>query len=509
MPSSNMITSMFKAPEINPLTYKALSIPILNPINRYGRVFFFSWLGFFVAFLSWFAFPPLLTATIKKDLGMTQADVANSNIVALLATLLMRFICGPLCDKFGPRWVFIGVLLCGAIPTAMAGLVTSPGGLIALRFFVGILGASFVPCQVWTTGWYDKSVVGYANALAAGFGNAGGGVTYFAMPAIFDSLVHDRGLSDHKAWRVAYVVPFIIITAVALGMIFTCDDTPTGKWSERHLGGAETPVIASTNPDYPNSRSALSSGTTTPRVPNEKIDSKITSSSSDSEAQVDSSNGAVIDELIVAPTWRETLQVACSLQTVSLAALYACSFGAELALDGALGSYYSKNFSHMGQTKSGQWAAMFGLLNVVTRPLGGYIADVIYRHTSSVWAKKIWLTFLNVVTGVFLLAIGLTNPHSEATMFGLMAGMAFFLEAANGANFALVPHVYPFANGIVSGTVGAFGNLGGVIFNIVFRYNGTHYERSIWIMGVITLGISVVQSWIRPVPKEAPSAVKH
>jgi MFS transporter, NNP family, nitrate/nitrite transporter len=65
----------------------------------------------------------------------------------------------------------------GAIPTAMAGLVTTPNGLIALRFFVGVLGASFVPCQVWTTGFFDKSVVGSANALAAGLGNAGGGVT--------------------------------------------------------------------------------------------------------------------------------------------------------------------------------------------------------------------------------------------------------------------------------------------------------------------------------------------
>lgn len=98
-------------------------------------------------------------------------------LITIYTRLIMRFICGPLCDRFGPRWVFIGILLCGSIPTAMAGLVTTPSGLIALRFFIGILGATFVPCQVWTTGWYDKSVVGYANALAAGLGNAGGGVT--------------------------------------------------------------------------------------------------------------------------------------------------------------------------------------------------------------------------------------------------------------------------------------------------------------------------------------------
>lgn len=51
-------------------------------------------------------------------------------------------------------------------------------------------------------------------------------------------------------------------------------------------------------------------------------------------------------------------------------------------------SYYA-NFPELGQTTFGNWAAMLGLLNVVFRPLGGYIADVVYRKTNSVWAKKI------------------------------------------------------------------------------------------------------------------------
>jgi MFS transporter, NNP family, nitrate/nitrite transporter len=72
--------------------------------------------------------------------------------------------------------VFVGTLLCGAIPTALAGLVKTSNGLIALRFFIGILGATFVPCQVWCTGFFDKNVVGTANALAGGWGNAGGGI---------------------------------------------------------------------------------------------------------------------------------------------------------------------------------------------------------------------------------------------------------------------------------------------------------------------------------------------
>jgi NNP family nitrate/nitrite transporter-like MFS transporter len=73
--------------------------------------------------------------------------------------------------------VFIGTLLIGAVPTAMAGLAKDANGLMAVRFFVGILGGAFVPCQVWCTAFFDKSVIGTANGLSAGWGTAGGGIT--------------------------------------------------------------------------------------------------------------------------------------------------------------------------------------------------------------------------------------------------------------------------------------------------------------------------------------------
>lgn len=130
-----------------------------------------------IAFLSWYAFPPLLGVTIKKDLHLSQNEIANSNIIALTATLLVRLVAGPSCDRFGPRVTFAACLLLGAIPTALAGTVNSAAGLMVLRFFIGILGGSFVPCQVWSTGFFDKNVVGSANALTGGWGNAGGGIT--------------------------------------------------------------------------------------------------------------------------------------------------------------------------------------------------------------------------------------------------------------------------------------------------------------------------------------------
>merc|ERR1711939_386988 len=70
---SRLISHLWVAPEVNPLNGKARSIPVLNPINKYGRTFFFSW----------YAFPPLLTLTIRKDLNMSQNEYANSNIMGL------------------------------------------------------------------------------------------------------------------------------------------------------------------------------------------------------------------------------------------------------------------------------------------------------------------------------------------------------------------------------------------------------------------------------------------
>ena len=207
-------------------------------------------------------------------------------------------------------------------------------------------------------------------------------------------------------------------------------------------------------------------------------------------------------EIVVKPSPIQTLKVMFAPQTLVQAFCYFCSFGAELAVNSILGTYYQKNFKQLGQTTSGQWAAMFGLLNVVTRPLGGIIADLLFIRFHNVWVKKVWIHTLGVITGVLLIVIGVTDPHNTSTMFGLVACMAIFLEAGNGANFALVPHVLPHANGVVSGMTGATGNFGGIMFAIVFRYLKTDYAKSFWIIGVITIAINMAVCWIPPVSKK-------
>lgn len=55
--------------------------------------------------------------------------------------------------------------------------------------------------------------------------------------------------------------------------------------------------------------------------------------------------------------------------------------------------------------------------------------------------------------------------------------------------------------GIVSGVTGASGNLGGIVFAVIFRVLGKNYGKTFWIIGVITIAINLSLSWIRPIPK--------
>lgn len=92
------------------------------------------------------------------------------------------------------------ILAVGCIPLGLVGLVSNAPGLIVIRLFIGSLGSVFVACQYWTTAMFSKNIVGTANAIAAGWGNMGGGATYLLMPQVMN-LFTTMGLSKGDAWR--------------------------------------------------------------------------------------------------------------------------------------------------------------------------------------------------------------------------------------------------------------------------------------------------------------------
>jgi NNP family nitrate/nitrite transporter-like MFS transporter len=134
------------------------------------------------------------------------------------------------------------------------------------------------------------------------------------MPAIFDSLIAHQHLSAHVAWRVSFIVPFIIIVVIAMGIIFAGDDNPVGKWADRHQ--VIDNLVAATPAE-----GSLPDVTTDDMVKSDKKDPE--GAIRVSHAVVNAAEG----EVIVAPTFKEAVGVLFSLQTLALAAPYACSFG--------------------------------------------------------------------------------------------------------------------------------------------------------------------------------------
>ncbi|EIN13059.1 nitrate transporter [Punctularia strigosozonata HHB-11173 SS5] len=504
--TTDSLFDRFTVPRVNHLNGKCTTLPILSLKSQYSRNFHLAWLGFFVAFLSWFAFSPLIPDAIKADLKLTPEQIGNSNVISLCATLIVRLIVGPLVDTYGPRKVMAAILAIGAIPSGLAGTVTTASGLYTIRFFIGILGGTFVPCQAWTTTFFDKRVVGRANALVAGWGNSGGGFTFIIMIALYNRLLAD-GLSRHAAWRAAFaIVPVPILLSVAALTLLIGTDHPAGKWQDRH-------DVPWTHGDQINERAPAA-------LKLDRVDEK-------ASAEQDSANGSAdvavsaagraageegqgydaavtaVDKAVNEPlTVRSARRVFSDPVTWLPALAYFTTFGYELAIDANLASVlfglYKKQ--KMGQTKAGYIAGIYGLLNIVTRPLGGYFGDIAFRFLG-VPGKKHATLACGALQGALSLALGLyidsrSNP-SLAVVVVLFVLMAFFNEAANGANFSLVPHCNPNNNGVMSGFVGAMGNLGGVVFALIFRFQPAPAGRAFWICGIIAMGCNALLSVVR------------
>lgn len=213
MPSCGKIFRTIQAKQIEEDDLgKAKQFRLFSVARPHMRGFHSSWFCFFIAFTSWFGIQPLLP-TIRKEFGFSKVDLANSGTASVAATIAVRVIIGPLCDKFGPRRTMAGLLICGAIPMALSGLIKTATGLIVLRLFIGVLGGTFVPCQFWSSAMFSPKIVGTANALVGGWGNLGGGFTFLLMPGLFQ-LVKKCGADEFLAWKIAVAIPAAVCVII-------------------------------------------------------------------------------------------------------------------------------------------------------------------------------------------------------------------------------------------------------------------------------------------------------
>ena len=187
---------------------------------------------------------PALAMYMKKEtsLNLKKTDIGTGNILAVSSNIVMRAVTGFLCDMIGPRRAvaFLLLVTCPALVGMM--FVQDAAGWIGCRAIIGFSLATFVCSQTWMSQMYNKSVVGIANATSAGWGNLGGGVTALLMPLIFlgfyGSLSGSSAEKEDLAWRLCYIVPLAMHIIGAAGAL-TARDLPDGNNAELEASGAK------------------------------------------------------------------------------------------------------------------------------------------------------------------------------------------------------------------------------------------------------------------------------
>jgi NNP family nitrate/nitrite transporter-like MFS transporter len=388
--------------------------------------------SFFIAFFSWFAITPLLSE-IQQDLHLTKKEIWTSSVASVGSTILVRVLLGPACDKFGARVLFSLILTTTAIPTACTGLIQSARGLVILRSFIGIAGGTFVMCEYWTSRMFALEVVGTANALVAGWGNLGAGVTQIVMGSLLFPLFKVLFSGDsEKAWRTVCIVPAFISFITGVIVFYISDDAPKGNYSEMQKNGAMEPV------SYTRS---FCKGTS---------------------------------------NWN----------TWYLAIQYACCFGVELTMNNAAALYFRDEF---GQTpeSAAAIASIFGWMNLFARGVGGFWSD--YVNMKNGMKGRLWLqTVLLFGEGVAVLVFAQTKTLAGSIVILII--FSLFVQTSEGASYGIVPYVDIPNTGSVAGIVGAGGNVGATGFGLAFRQ--LDYGAAFNIMGCTIIASSFLSALI-------------
>ena len=231
---------------------RSVEIQLGSFARPHMRAFHLAWMAFFIAFFTWFAITPLLSE-VQRSLDLTRRQIWNSSIFAVAGSAITRIAIGPVCDKYGARWAMAGTLLLSAIPTAVTGVVQTTETFNLVRLMIGVAGSAFVTCQYWTSSMFTKEVAGTANALVAGWGNLGGGVTQIVMGSLLfplfkiiygGSFTGKEERPSELSWRTVCVVPALLCILIAYVVVQYSDDSPKGNVQERSRQGLLPSVSA-------------------------------------------------------------------------------------------------------------------------------------------------------------------------------------------------------------------------------------------------------------------------
>jgi NNP family nitrate/nitrite transporter-like MFS transporter len=426
------------------LSEKANRINLLDFKTRPMRAFHVTWFTFFLCFFGWFGIAPLMPI-IREDLHLTKPQIGNIIIASVAITVFARFLFGWLCDKIGPRISYSILLILGSIPVMGIGLSDSYESFLLFRLAIGMIGASFVITQYHTSVMFAPNVVGTANAMAAGWGNMGGGVTLMVMPLVFAAFT-GLGYLNAEAWRYSMIVPGLALLVMGFVYYFFTTDTPAGNLRD----------LPPVSPD--------------------------------------GSKKSQVSFLKACKDYR--------IWVLFLA--YGACFGIEITIDNIATLYFVDNFN-LGLREAGIIAGLFGMMNIFARALGGFFGDKAGKKFG-LRGRIIILSVFLLLEGIGVILF--TNIDVLPLAIITMLVFALFLKMANGATYSVVPFINRNAIGTVSGIVGAGGNVGAVLAGLLFTSEKLDYRESLFIIGVAVMVVSVI-SFLLSLPKTSAQEVLH
>ena len=435
------------------------------------KILHMTWLAFFISFVVWFNHAPLMLA-IAKTLHLSQPEINTILILNVALTIPARIIIGILVDKFGPKRTYSTLLALGSIPCFMFATADSFQQLALARFLMGFIGAGFVIGIRMVGEWFPARQVGIAEGIYGGWGNFGSAAAAIALPSLALVFGGDEG------WRYAIASTGVIALLYSIIYFFNVSDTPKGStyFKPKKAGAMEVSSIwdlffyvAMNIPLY----ATLS-----------LLTWKLSPSGGANYTGLLSGTAAIFIHIGIWCLFAYNVYKIIHIneghlqkpiedihkykfkQVAILDLAYMIAFGSELAVVSMLPMFFFETFhesQNITMIEAGLLGGSFAFINLVARPMGGWLSDKFGRKLT------LSICMAGMAAGYFLMSM-IDQDWPIALVVLLCMSCSCFVSAGCGAVYAIVPLIKRRMTGQIAGMVGAYGNVGGVLFLTILSF---------------------------------------
>ncbi|MFQ5596748.1 MAG: MFS transporter [Nitrospiria bacterium] len=428
------------------------------------RALHLTWIAFFLCFYTWFNMAPLATTMVKSVGWLTVEHIKLFAICNVALTIPARVLVGMAMDRWGPRRVFSIMMIVMAFPGLLFAFGDTFVQLLISRLILGCIGASFVVGIHMTSLWFKPKEIGFAGGFYAGWGNFGASAVAMTLPSIAFFV-----FGGETGWRYAMASNSILLLIYGVYYQFAITDGPIGSVFRK-----PRKVVAMEVSSWSDMMKLIL--WTIPMIGVLavlvwKIERSGYLGGMGSKLAYALVVIGVIYQVVQVlkinlPILREGVPEDDRYSFNSVAALnttYMANFGAGLAVVSMLPSFFELSFT-LSPAKAGLIASSFAFVNLFARPLGGVLSDRLKSR------KQVMVLYMfGIAIGFFLM--GFINSAWPITLAVLITVLcSCFVQGAGGATFAIIPLIKRRLTGQISGMVGAYGNVGAVIFLTIYSF---------------------------------------